>query len=66
MFVIDIETWHELVGPFKRKDTAEGVLRKKGFRPLRLETWMREGEKVGEEEFAQIREVFSPKEHNHI
>ena len=66
MFAVEIEPWHELIGPFHKKESAERLLEKKGFRRIRLETWMREGEQVGQEEFAEIREIYSPEEHGHI
>ncbi len=66
MFAIEIEPWHELIGTFKNREAAERVLRKKGFRSVHFQMWMREGERLGEEEFAQIRQIFSPKEHEHI
>jgi hypothetical protein len=66
MYAIEIEPWHELIGCFRSKRAAEKVLKEKGFRHVRLETWMREGEKVGEEEFAEIREIHRPDEHGHI
>lgn len=60
MYVIEMETWQQHYGPFIKKARAEAFLAREGFRQSSLDLWIKEGERIGETEFAHVHELISP------